>query len=63
MGTQKAEACQATAGRPLIEGVSLWAPASAEGTGLAEGRAGEEPRPLTLHPRLARSAFETGARS
>lgn len=63
MGAQKAEACQATAGRPLTEGVSLWAPASAEGTGLAEGRAGEEPRPPSLHLQLARSAFETSARS
>lgn len=60
---QKPEAPQAIAGRPLIEGISLWAPDLAEGTGLVEGRTGEEPRSPALHPLLARSGFETSARS
>lgn len=49
---QKPEAPQATAGRPLIEGISLWAPDLAEGWLRAEQEKSPGPRP-SIHCLLA----------
>lgn len=52
VGSQKPEAPQATGERPLIRCIPLWAPERsrdlAKGTGLAQGTAGEEPKPSCL---------------